>query len=96
MYAGVSLMYYIYSELNCLLIIIKIHDSKSRGQEEAQQTELCIRNTTLKLANSLAKLPFELSLSYYQPTMFLLYRINKSKMEEIVTILPKYQPLQCC
>ena len=66
---------------------IKTHDSESRGQEEAQQRDHCrdlfTRSTTLKLANVLAKPPLKLSLSYYRPTTFLLYRINKPRMEEI-------------
>ena len=77
---------------------IKTHDSESRGQEEAQQRnhcrELFTHSTALKLANALAKPPLKLSLSYYRPTMFLLYRINKPRMEEIGATIPKYQPLR--
>ena len=57
-------------------------------------SELFTRNTALKLANALAKLLLKLSLSYYRPTTFLLYRINKPRMEEIGTTILKYQPLQ--
>ena len=84
----------------CILYLkqIKTHDSESRGQEEAQQreplSELFTRSTALKLANALAKPPLQLSLSYYRPTTFLLYRINKPRMEEIGATIPKYQPLR--
>ena len=78
--------------------MIKTHDSESRGQEEAQQrrplSELFTRSTALKLANALAKPPLKLSLSYYRPTTFLLYRINKPRMEKIGATIPKYQPLR--
>ena len=80
------------------LLVINTHDSESRGQEEAQQRDHCrelfTRSTTLKLANALAKPPLKLSLSYYRPTTFLLYRINKPRMEEIGATIPKYQPLR--
>ena len=76
--------------------MIKTHDSESRGQEEATATrplsELFTHSTALKLANTLAKPPLKLSLSYYLPTTFLLYRINKPRMEEIDATIPKYQP----
>ena len=79
-------------------ILIKTHDSELRGQEEAQQRDHCrelfTRSTTLKLANALAKPPLKLSLSYYRPTTFLLYRINKPRMDEIGATIPKYQPLR--
>ena len=55
-------------------------------------SELFTRSTALKLANVLAKPPLELSLSYYRPTTFLLYRINKPRMEDIGATIPKYQP----
>ena len=45
-------------------------------------------------SNALAKPPLKLSLSYYRPTTFLLYRINKPRMEEIGATIPKYQPLR--
>ena len=51
-------------------------------------SELFTRSTALKLANALAKPPLKLSLSYYRPTMFLLYRINKPRMEEIGATIP--------
>ena len=78
---------------------IKTHNSESRGQEEAQQRDhrvsyLHVRSTALKLANALAKPPLKLSLSYYRPTTFLLYRINKPRMEEIGATITKYQPLR--
>ena len=53
-------------------------------------SELFTRSTALKLVNALAKPPLKLSLSYYQSTTFLLYRINKPRMEEIGTTIPKY------
>ena len=60
-------------------------------------SELFTRSTVLKLADVLAKLPLKLSLSYYyRPTTFLLYRINKPRMEEISATIPKYQPLRVC
>ena len=51
-------------------------------------------STALKLANALAKPPLKLSLSYYRSTMFLLYRINKPRIEEISATIPKYHPLR--
>ena len=57
-------------------------------------SELFTRSTTLKLTNALAKPPLKLSHRYYRPTMFLLYRINKPRMEEIGATIPKYQPLR--
>ena len=57
-------------------------------------SELFTHSTALTLVNALAKPPLKLSLSYYRPTTFLLYRINKPRMEEIGTIIPKYQPLR--
>ena len=56
--------------------------------------ELFTCSTALKLANALTKPPLKLSLSYYRPTTFLLYRINKPRMEEIGATIPKYQPLR--
>ena len=56
-------------------------------------SEPFIHSAALKLANALAKPPLKLSLSYYRPTTFLLYRINKLRMEEIGATIPKYQPL---
>ena len=79
------------------LPVIKTHDSESRGQEAQQRDhrrELFTRSTALKLTNALAKPPLKLSLSYYRPTTFLLYRINKPRMEEIGATIPKYQPLR--
>ena len=50
------------------LILIKTHDSESRGQEEAGRTrrtsELFTRSTALKFVNALNKPPRKLSLSY--------------------------------
>ena len=66
----------------------------SREVKKKQQSELFTCSTALKLANTLAKLPLKLSLSYYRPTTFLLYRINKPRMEEIGATIPKYQPLR--
>ena len=90
-------MYWLIVKLRKLLLI-KTHDSESRGQEEAQQrrplSELFTHSTTLKLTNALVKLPLKLSLSHYRPTTFLLYRINKPRMEEIGATIPKYQPLR--
>ena len=43
---------------------------------------------------ALTKPPLKLSLSYYLPITFLLYRINKPRMEEIGATIPKYQPLR--
>ena len=40
------------------------------------------------------KPPWKVLLSYYRPTTFLLYRINKPRMEEIGTTISKYQPLR--
>ena len=57
-------------------------------------SELFTRSTALKFANALAKPPLKLSLSHYRSRTFLLYRINKLRMEEIGTPIPKYQPLQ--
>ena len=57
-------------------------------------SELFTRSTALKLANALTKPPLKLLLSYYQPTTFLLYRINKPRMEEVGATIPKYQPLR--
>ena len=88
---------YIYGRCRWLALV-KTHDSESRGQEEAQQRDHCrelfTRSTALKLANALAKPPLKLSLSYYRPTTFLLYRINKPRMEDIGATIPKYQPLR--
>ena len=57
-------------------------------------SELFTCSIALKFANALAKPPLKLSLSYYRPTTFLLYRINKPRMEEIGATIPKYQPLR--
>ena len=75
---------------------IKTHDSESRGQEEAAiiretkitrpLSELFTKKTAKKIANALAKLPLMLSLRYYRPSTFLLYRINKPTNE--------YQPIR--
>ena len=47
--------------LTVIVMSIKTHDSKSRGQEEAAYTrplsELFTRSTALKFANALAKPP---------------------------------------
>ena len=68
---------------------------RPRGSAATQQlSELFTHSTALKLANALAKPPLKLLLSYYRPTMFLLYRINRPRMEEIDATIPKYQPLQ--
>ena len=85
-----------------MCIPIKTHDSESRGQEEAAiiretkntrpLSELFTRKTAYKFANALAKPPNELSLSYYRPITFLLYRINKPTMVVIGPTVPKYQP----
>ena len=49
-------------------IYVKIHDSESRGQEEAgrmrRTSELFTGSTTLKLVNALNKPPLKLLLSY--------------------------------
>ena len=55
---------------------------------------LFTHSTALKLANALSKPPLKLSLSYYRPTTFLLYRINKPRMEKIGATIPKYQSLR--
>ena len=57
-------------------------------------SELFTCSTALKLTNALAKPLLKLSLSYYRPKTFLLYRINKPRMEEIGATIPKYQPLR--
>ena len=73
-------------------------DSESWGQEEVQQcdhlSELFARSTALKFANAPAKLPWKILLSYYRLRTFLLYGIDKPRMEEISVTIPKYQPLQ--
>ena len=84
--------------------IIKTHDSELRGQEEAAiiretkitrpLSELFTRKTAKKIANTLAKLQKMLSLRYYRPNTFLLYRINKPTIAEIGTTIHKYQPMQ--
>ena len=61
-----------------------------RSAAMRQLSELFIRSTALKLAIALAKLPLKLLLSYYRLTMFLLYRINKPRMEEIGATIAKY------
>ena len=70
----------------------------SREAKKKQHTrplsELFACSTAFKLANTLAKPPRKLSLSYHRPTTFLLYRINKSRMEEVGATIPKYQPLR--
>ena len=43
-------------------------------------SELFTRKTIQKFANVLAKLSLALSLSYYRPITFLLYRIDKPTM----------------
>ena len=83
---------------------IKTHDSESRGQEEAAiiretkitrpLSELFTRKTAKKTANALAKLPQTLSLRYYRPSTFLLYRINKPTIIEIGATVRKYQPMR--
>ena len=51
-----------------IIIIIKTHDSESRGQEEAGRTRrmsvLFTGSTAVKLVNALNKPPWKLSLSY--------------------------------
>ena len=63
-------------------------------QRDHALSELFTCSTALKLANALAKLPLKLSLSYYCPTTYLLYIINKPRMEEIGATIPKYQSLR--
>ena len=77
--------------------LIKTHDRVTRPRRSTATrplSELFTRSTALKLANTLAKPPLKLSLSYYRPTTFLLYRINKPRMEEIGATITKYQPLR--
>ena len=56
------------------ILLIKTHDSESRGQEEAGRTqrtsELFTGSTTMKLVNALNKPPLQLSLSYQGLSMF--------------------------
>ena len=56
-------------------LLIKTHDSESRGQEEAavrdeRVSHLHIRSTALKFENAVAKPPQQLSLSYLGLSMF--------------------------
>ena len=76
-----------------IVVVIKTHDSESRGQEETgrmrRMSGLFTGSTALKLVNALNKLPLKLSLSYQGLSTFKLYRISNPTMEEIGTTNPK-------
>jgi len=65
------------------MVVIKTHNSESRGLEEQATAKLVIyKEHRQKLTNTLAKPPWKLAPS---PNMFLLHKINKPTMVEIGT-----------
>ena len=58
-------------------------------------SELFTHSTTLKLATTLAKPPLKLSLSYYQPTTFLLYTVESIHREWRKSVPPFLNTIHC-
>ena len=65
------------------------------GSSSKNPGELFTCSTALKLTNALSKPSLKLSLSYYQPTTFLLCKINKPRMEEIGATIPFLSASHC-
>ena len=87
-----------YWEIRIILVLKHISRltivSREAKKNQRPLSELFTGNTAKKLANALAKPPWQLAPSYYSPNTFLLHRINKPTMVEIGATVLKYWPLR--